>query len=263
MLLERMTSTEILALRGKLHLIVPLGSIEAHGAHLPLGTDSLIVSAVLDGLPGTLLERVVVCPPLVPTPVNIVRLEGRDGRANPRISSVIWANYACDVLLAYIGAYDPDSILLVTWHDTLDFIAAIRSVSHQVRISNGMMVDALRLWILAREFALANGICGKEERHAAKIETSLVQHLMPDAVRADRRANVAWNGRDCWAVDWRNFTEQGVYGNALESDPEIGGRILDHLQRKAAELVLDYFSHSDREAIAACKPGHNGDGHLL
>ena len=48
---------------GDLELVVPLGALEQHGPHLPLGTDTAIATAFADALAAS-LEGMVVAPPL-------------------------------------------------------------------------------------------------------------------------------------------------------------------------------------------------------
>lgn len=43
--------------------VLPIGSLEQHGEHLPLGTDSLLVEAVVDRALGE-RDEVVLCPTL-------------------------------------------------------------------------------------------------------------------------------------------------------------------------------------------------------
>ena len=61
-----------LAARPDALVILPLGAIEQHGPHLPVGTDSLIGSILLDGITAALGpdEPVAIAPPVVVTKSN-------------------------------------------------------------------------------------------------------------------------------------------------------------------------------------------------
>jgi len=48
----------------QLPVVIPLGSVEQHGRHLPLGTDTSQVAAVADGVEAKLSDRVLMLPTL-------------------------------------------------------------------------------------------------------------------------------------------------------------------------------------------------------
>ena len=241
MLLEQMTSSELREIRGQANLIVPFGSVEAHGPNLPLGTDTLIMNTILEGLHSDLQKSLIVCPVFTISPVNRVRCQGEDGQTNLRLCQEKWTEYILDMLINYVSSYKPLSLLLMTWHDTGDFIACLREICFRLKQKTGMTVDALRLWVLAKEYALGRGIVYSEERHAAKIETSLMLAIAPNLVKKDFLQNIPWQEKKYLAVDWSSFTDEGVYGNATESSSEIGWEILDFVASEAGKLVLEYF----------------------
>lgn len=212
-----------------------------------MGTDNVILSAVLAPYARDSKKDTVVAPSIVVSPVNFVRYQGKDGAANPHVSCEVWAAYTCDVLLSFLRAYRPKAVMLVTWHDTVDFIAAVRRVCYLASIETGFKVDALRVWTLARAYAVEKGLVGKEERHAAKIETSLMQHIAPDQVKTGKRRNVPWTAKEHFAIDWESFSDQGTYGNAANSSAELGANLLSHLIPKAAEIIEAYFRRKSRK----------------
>jgi mycofactocin system creatininase family protein len=57
-----LTWTEMASANGRCLLVVPVGSFEQHGPHLPLDTDTRIASALAEGLAA--VPRVVIAPPL-------------------------------------------------------------------------------------------------------------------------------------------------------------------------------------------------------
>ncbi|MBS7609428.1 creatininase family protein [Candidatus Bathyarchaeota archaeon] len=59
---DEATSKEIKSLDKNLPVVLPLGSIEIHGPHLPLGTDTMIIYEV--ALKASELEEAIVLPPL-------------------------------------------------------------------------------------------------------------------------------------------------------------------------------------------------------
>src|SRR6187402_563877 len=61
---EELTSPEVAALdRDRTVLILPLGSVEQHGRHMPLGTDTMLAHAVSLAAAGQLADVAVLPPP--------------------------------------------------------------------------------------------------------------------------------------------------------------------------------------------------------
>ncbi|WRL63526.1 creatininase family protein [Blastococcus brunescens] len=74
-------------------LVVPLGSVEQHGHHLPLGTDTAVACAVVDAAAGA-LDGALVAPALAYGASG--EHEGFPGRSRsaPRRSPACWSSTA-------------------------------------------------------------------------------------------------------------------------------------------------------------------------
>jgi creatinine amidohydrolase len=244
MYLTEKNTEELGKLKGDCGLIVPLGSLEAHGPHLPMGTDIYITNRFVSDIEPLLKEQnIIVSPMLQITPINIVRWLGEDGHWNPQIDVEVWVRYAHEVVRSLITSLRPKKILLLTWHDTPEFITSLRRVSLLIHQELGIRIDALRLWIIAKEIATKNGYIGPEERHAAKIETSIMQFILPDFVKPERRENCEWSRKDHYAVDWDSYTEIGIYGNAKESSAKLGKELVKDVTEKAKQAIIEYFKN--------------------
>lgn len=151
-------------------LLVPVGSLEQHGPHLPLNTDTLIAEAVATGA-AELLDReeirTWVAPPLA---------FGSSGEHQSFPGTVsIGTEALTTVLIELVRSAR-------TWADRVVFVNA-----------HGGNVQALTRAVtqLRREGHEVEWLpCRTEEvdLHAGRTETSLLLHLRPDAVRPDRAA---------------------------------------------------------------------------
>ncbi len=150
-------------LAGRPALVVPLGSVEQHGPHLPLGTDTTVAAAVAAGLvgrrPGLLLG-----PPLA---------YGASGEHEGFPGTVSIGTEALTTVLVELGR------------------SAGRWAGRQLVVNgHGGNLDALRSAVpLLREEGrdAAWFPCGVPggDAHAGRTETSLVLHVEPSSVRAD------------------------------------------------------------------------------
>lgn len=145
-------------------LVVPVGSVEQHGPHLPLDTDVRIAEAVAAGL----LERV---PELVVAPAIAY---GAAGEHEGFPGTVSVGHAALELLLVEYGRSAcrwAARVLLVNGHggNVVTLAAAARRLRGEGRDVG---------WVPC---APPGG-----DAHAGRTETSLVAAVAPDAVRAER-----------------------------------------------------------------------------
>jgi creatinine amidohydrolase len=147
-------------------LLVPLGSIEQHGHHLPLGTDTAVACAVAEEAVGA-LDNALVAPALA---------YGASGEHEDFPGTVSIGTDALTVLLVEYGRSAgrwARRLLLVNGHGgNLD---ALRAAGTLLR-AEGRDVA----WFPC-------GVAGGDA-HAGRTETSLMLHVEPLGVLADRAA---------------------------------------------------------------------------
>src|SRR3954469_21816326 len=145
-------------------LVVPLGSVEQHGHHLPLGTDTVVACAVAEGAAGE-LDGALLAPALA---------YGASGEHEGFPGTISIGTEALTGLLVEYGRSAcrwAGRVLVVNGH--------------------GGNVDALRAAVPllrseGRDVAwFSCGVPGGDA-HAGRTETSLMLHVEPDGVREER-----------------------------------------------------------------------------
>jgi creatinine amidohydrolase len=142
-------------------LVVPLGSVEQHGAHLPLTTDTAVAGAVAEAAAGA-LEGALLAPPLP---------YGASGEHEGFPGTI---SIGTDALTGLLVEYGRSAcrwarrVLVVNGHGGNH--DALRAAGTVLR-SEGRDVA----WFPC---AVAGG-----DAHAGRTETSLMLHVEPDAVR--------------------------------------------------------------------------------
>lgn len=153
-------------------LIIPVGALEQHGAHLPLGSNVLIARQLAVDLSG---EFGVLRAPTVYYGVNV---ETDRGYAGTTSMSKKTLHRAMNELLACWEEQGIDEFIVVTAHrhePHLDSLATLFTDRARIRVVGAWSVDVSDL--LEKQFTAL---------HADEAETSVMLHLHPDLVRMDR-----------------------------------------------------------------------------
>ncbi|WP_261166679.1 mycofactocin biosynthesis peptidyl-dipeptidase MftE [Microbacterium sp. Marseille-Q6965] len=209
-------------------LLVPLGSLEQHGPHLPLDTDTRIAHAVAERLAATRGREALVAPALA---------YGSSGEHDGFPGTVSIGGEALrSVLLEYARSAS-------AWAATVVFVNGHGGNAEAVRQAVATLRDE-------EARAVAWTPCAPDEgwtvdAHAGRTETSLLLHLAPEHVRLERAVPGA---RDPLAAllprlrrdGVRAVSPSGVLGDPAGASAEEGAALLDamvgHARRRLAEF---------------------------
>lgn len=159
------------ALQRDCRLIVPVGTIEPHGAHLPVGTDAIITERLADDLSA---EFGVVRAPLLAYGVNPVLKAAPEGNAAVRKKTL--HRMLNDLVDAWETSGVQEFILLTTHRYDPHQEAMATVVTRGARLR---VVDCLGI-------PFPDLLAGQEmPLHADEVDTSLLLHLAPELVRMD------------------------------------------------------------------------------
>lgn len=169
--MRELTPAEVAAaLRADPRLLVPVGALDAHGPHLPLGTDTLIVDRLADDLSAA---SGVLRAPTVEYGVNSPTSAGVSGAATLRKKTL--HRLLNDLLDAWEEG-GVDEFVLLTAHRAdahQEALATVVTTRARVRVVDVLGVDVCDL------------LDGQDEAmHGDEVDTSLLLHLAPDVVRA-------------------------------------------------------------------------------
>jgi creatinine amidohydrolase len=171
--LKQMRPVEVAdAIRLDPRLIVPVGTCEQHGPHMPLGADSIIVERLADDLSA---ESGVLVAPTVAYGVNLVTERGYAGNASLRKKTLH------RVLNDLIDTWESTGIrefILLTSHEHDPHLEALSTV-----ITSGARVRVVD--VLSVDFSdLLDG--QTEPMHGDEVDTSLLLYIAPELVDAGR-----------------------------------------------------------------------------
>jgi creatinine amidohydrolase len=227
--------------------VLPVGSIEQHGPHAPLGTDVLTAEAVA----AAGLERYGDAAVLAPAiPVGVAE-------EHRQFSGTLWVTE--DTFRAYVSetveslaSHGWDRVVVVNGHG--GNVAPLRELCGRLA-RDGTAYAVPFTWfdtVDLDDFGTAMG-------HGGPAETSLVRHHRPGLVATDRIDAAAADAADGWgewqsgtnlAYDAAEFTDNGVVGDPGGSSAALGERIL----AAAADALADLLAAVQRRD--ASRPPH-------
>lgn len=219
-------------------VIVPIGSLEQHGPHLPTITDMLLVSDVAVRAARLAYDR----HPVVVTPCVWTGLSEHHMIFGGTVT-LDYATFAA-LLRGIVGSlihHGFERICLLNGHG--GNVAALRTITEELTLEYDVPVVSGTYWHIAGE--RVNALLEKQDtiRHACEAETSMVMALAPELVDrdhlndADHEEDAARSPADP-LYRWSDFAERtptGALGSPSAATPEKGERLLS----EAAAVLAD------------------------
>ena len=225
MVLSKLTWQEADALDREIVVLIPTGSLEQHGPHLPLFTDSLLATAVAEAVESRLKEKVLLTPTLWLGASGhhlkfagslSASFEGYEAAIISVVESLIPHGFRkFYVLNGHGGNTEPNGIAMRKMK--AKYPDAIFGHSGYFAFCVEAIADILEG-------------PAKDMRHACEAEASLIMHLHPDLVRKDllRDDGLITKPEVKGVVHhFDEMTEQGSYGYATFATPAKGKAIFE------------------------------------
>lgn len=236
MLYEHLTSPDVREVAEKgLVAILPIGSIEVHGSHMPTGTDSIAVYNV--ARLAAEKEEAVVLPPFYYAYVPENRhFPGTVSLTAKTLLSLL--EEVCDE----IARNGFKRILIVNGHGGNNEILRVFLRDSLTRPRDYILYAMIEPWAPIRELA-AKLSEGRRFGHACELETSIGLYLFGDLIRMERveqEARIGSTGLPLGIetpVDWQAYALQLYLGDPRHATREKGKILVDKLVKFLAEGI--------------------------
>jgi len=241
-ILMEMTVEEVEAFDPEV-VVFAIGSVEAHGPHLPYGTDYYAGDAVVRRavvLANQADARVLMYPTL---PIsNNVNAKRRPFVCRIRVQTLM--RMLLDILTA-IAADGVRKIVLWDAHggNTDTIRATLRAFHDTQPIDGGVFV--CKTYVPPHVFQAAR--VTHPSCHAGEAETARMMHLHPDLVKADKRANFPFGRLAVDALDspnvyfvrpWHRCVPASAGGETREATAEMGEKLVEGAAEYLADLLV-------------------------
>ncbi|RII27923.1 MAG: creatininase [Geobacter sp.] len=238
MIIEEMTMTEFAAgLERTRSVLIPFGSVEEHGSHLPLSTDTIQAYEV--GKKASLRIPLFVAPP-------VHYGNCRSTARHPGTISISTETLKCllkDIVVS-LHSHGLNNFIVLTGHAGGAHRMALQDAGEALiaEYADIRMAVVTEYELASREGA---GIVETEgDSHAGEIETSRILYTHPHLVKGTgirEFPNFPQGG--ILVRDKRKYWAGGVWGDPTRATADKGRRIEEIVVSKVVELVRELEAH--------------------
>jgi len=252
---EELSVAEIEALdRDATVLLLPLGSVEQHGRHLPLGTDSMLAAAVSLEAAKIMPGRVAVLPsPWYGFSQHHMRFPGTVTLRAETMMALV------EDIAQSVVAHGFQRLALVNGHGGNSGLVDVLSAKLGHQFYARARVAGLTYFQLGRDriaklrLSTAGGM-----GHACEFETAMMQHARPDLVNMERAKVTYPNTGSAYVStdlligsrvrtynDFGDLSESGTLGDPSLASPEAGARF----HRAVVDELVQFIEEFSRWPI--------------
>ena len=217
-------------LRRTRRAIIPVGSLEQHGAHLPVSTDCLISERI-----ATLVADEVKCfiLPVISYGISFEHLP----MFNVSLSNSTLSDVLCEVCVSLSSQGIKDIIFINGHHGNTGVLQYI-SQNLDAKFRTNLGIFAINYW---------SGM-HRELDHAGEVETSLVLAISPQLVRMDKaepnmrklsKSRIAYSTITIIPGSFPKVTGNGVWGDPRSASKEKGETLLKEIVGNLVHIISE------------------------
>ncbi len=254
---DRLTWPEIniaLARKPQPVVLLPFGTVEDHGPHLPISTDNDILMGVLEEA-ARRAEGDLLLMPAVPYGLDEHHM---DFPGTVSIDMETCLAYVSQVAIS-AARHGFTHILIVNGHGSNHPVADL--AARKCVLETGMICASTTV-NAAIDPSLVKDVIDQYRKggpgsigHAGEYETAMMLHLLPEWVQMDKAKRdigqlklkyFNWDFPEpsliSWQDIWSRFTEEGICGDAAAATEEFGQAVFEATVTRFIELAREFSS---------------------
>lgn len=244
-----LNQTEFEGLPQRTVAVIPLGAMENHGNHLPLGTDSILADAILDRT-SVELQKQKTSPCSLRLPclwlgASIEHSE-RPGTLTTPADKIV--SQILDIV-EDLARNEIERVILLNAHGGNTALAKIAAIEARAQYGTFCASEHWTNFGVPENLEPPSPV--ETDIHAGWMETSMMMAVAPELVASERPSATGKSapapmlypdGPISWGWMSDDLGVDGVIGNASVATPEVGHRLLDHIATSLAALIVQMSS---------------------
>ncbi len=236
--MDQMTWMEIREALPRKPVILPIGAVEAHGPHLPVGTDNFIARELARRLAREINGMTLPLQPwgqvwsLANFPGTIA-LEEETVKETLQDIARSLDRHGTRLLIVINGHLGNRDQLKSAVRELLE-----EDLEIKVLTMNHPGLEELEGKYIESSRALAGYF------HAEEMETSMMLAIKPELVKMELAREIYPefpSYHDAYPLRWEFFTPLGILGNPRPATPEKGEKLLEGMVEKMVEIYRDFW----------------------
>jgi creatinine amidohydrolase len=240
----------IRSLDKQMPVVVPLGSVEQHGKHMPLFVDTIQVAAVAEGVEKRLKDKILMLPTQwLGSSEHHLDFPGTISLAPNIYMQMIQSITKCILRAGF------KRIFFLNGHggNIVPASAALGELAGRDDEADAAMIALSSWWHVGKD-ALApqkNGMTTPQLTHACEYETSMILYLRPDLVKMDqireseavinnRWSHVEMGGKVATFQRWPRVTPSGSMGHPTAATAEKGKGMFEGVVEEVVAFLNDF-----------------------
>jgi creatinine amidohydrolase len=225
-------------------LMLPVGSVEQHGPHLPLTVDTEIpvrvAAMVVEKINGFVAPAISYGARSLPQSGGSPKIPG-----TIRVRGGVLTDYLKDVISGYVSMGFRSMVILNGHYENESFLFEALELCRQEGRLEGARIVALSWWSLVPQALLdklfGDRFTGWHAEHASACETSLMLYLRKDLVGPTRVDNVTppRAGIYTFPIEASQISNRGVLGNTSSSSAENGRALFEEICSQLVAVIRE------------------------
>jgi creatinine amidohydrolase len=228
---ENITMTEFKKHLHKTRTIVfPFGTVEEHGSHLPLNTDTLIIYEALK----MIKKKVFLAPPVYYGVCTTTKHHAGTINISPSTLRSLSRDMVVDSYKKGLRNF-----LLISGHGGGQHMAALKEVSEElIEELKGIKIAAFSPYdLLWKELSELSET--ENDSHAGELETSMMLYLAKDLVKGRAKEEYPQIPKPFIQKDYTRYWKGGVWGNPQKATVEKGEQALKIIVQAITDIIKD------------------------